>query len=158
MRRYVGSFMNRRSMAQLVKVGLIGAANTVASFALFNLFLWLGWSSVWSVTAAFALTTFMSYVLNRAWTFELTGGGVSGRETLHFYGVNIAAWAATAGAMWVAEALFGPLTRIQANAVYLGASLLILLPKFASYRDVVFGRALGEQRATSPAEVQPDEA
>lgn len=144
-------------MGQLVKVGVIGVANTVASFVLFNVFLWLGWSSVWSVTAAFAATTFMSYLLNRAWTFELTAGRVSGREALHFYGVNIAAWAATAGAMWIAEAAFGPLTRIQANGVYLSVSLLILLPKFASYRDVVFGRALGERGVRSSVEVQPDE-
>jgi putative flippase GtrA len=149
--------MNRRSIGQLVKVSVIGVANTVASFLLFNVFLWLGWSSVWSVTVAFAVTTFMSYLLNRAWTFELADGRGSGRETLHFYGVNIAAWAATAGTMWVAEAGFGPLTRIQANAVYLAVSLLILLPKFASYRDVVFGRALGEKRAMSTVEVQPDE-
>lgn len=156
MRRYVSTFMNRESFGQLVKVGVIGVANTAVSFALFNVFLWVGWSSVWSVTAAFALTTFMSYLLNRFWTFDLTDGKVSGRETLHFYGVNLAAWAGTAGTMWIAETLFGPLGRLEANAVYLAASLLILLPKFASYRDIVFGRALDEQGRTRP-EIQPDE-
>lgn len=148
--------MNRESLGQLVKVGVIGVANTAVSFALFNVFLWLGWSSVWSVTAAFGVTTFMSYLLNRFWTFDLTDGKVSGRETLHFYAVNVAAWAGTASAMWIAETLFGPLGRLEANAVYLAASLLILLPKFASYRDIVFGRALDEQ-GRSRTEVQPDE-
>jgi hypothetical protein len=47
--------------------------------------------------------------------------------------------------MWVAETLFGPLSRVAANAVYLGVSLLILLPKFASYRDLVFGAALDRE-------------
>jgi putative flippase GtrA len=144
-KRYMGSFLNRESLRQLIKVGIVGVGNTVASFVLFNLFLTIGWSSVWSVTAAFGITTFLSYLLNRAWTFELTNGKVSGRETLHFYAVNVAAWAGTAGAMWVAETLFGPLSRVAANAVYLGVSLLILLPKFASYRDLVFGAALDRE-------------
>ena len=39
---------------------------------------------------------------------------------------------------------------IAANAVYLLASVMILLPKFASYRDIVFGPALAEDEAPEP--------
>ncbi len=145
MKDYLASFMTKQAFGQFVKVGLVGLANTVVSFVLFNIFLWLGWWSVLAVSAAFAVTTFMSYLLNRAWTFELKDGKVSGRETANFYLVNLAAWAGTAGAMWLAETFFGPLSTVAANGVYLATSIVILLPKFASYRDIVFGKAIREQ-------------
>ena len=146
MKTYLESFLNRKSFDQFVKVGVVGIVNTVVSFALFNLFLiGIGWPSVLSVSIAFAITTFLSYLLNRMWTFELRDGKVSGRETLHFYLVNGAAWAATAGMMWFAETFFGPLSNLAANGVYLFASVVILAPKFASYRDIVFGEALAEE-------------
>jgi putative flippase GtrA len=148
MSRYLSSFFTREAFSQFVKVGLVGVANTIVSFALFNLFLWMGWWSVMAVSVAFALTTFMSYLLNRFWSFELKDGKVSGRETLHFYLVNLAAWAGTAGAMWASEALFGPLSKVFANVVYLVTSIVILIPKFASYRDIVFGRAIQEREST----------
>ena len=148
---YVESFLNRESFGQFVKVGVVGVVNTVVSFALFNLFLiGFDWASVASVSVAFAITTFLSYFLNRRWTFELRDGKLSGRETFQFYMVNGAAWAVTAGIMWLAESLFGPLSAIAANAVYLLASVMILLPKFASYRDIVFGPALAEDEAPEP--------
>lgn len=145
MKDYLASFMTKQALGQFIKVGLVGLANTVVSFALFNLFLWMGWWSVLAVSAAFALTTFMSYLLNRAWTFEIKDGKVSGRETANFYLVNLAAWAGTAGTMWIAETMFGPLSKIAANGVYLATSIVILLPKFASYRDIVFGKAIRER-------------
>ena len=146
MRPYLESYLNRRALDQFIKVGVVGIANTVVSFALFNLFLvGFEWSSVGSVTVAFAITTFLSYLLNRAWTFELRDGRVSGRETFQFYLINGAAWAATAGIMWVAEMLFGPLTKLAANGVYLVASVVILVPKFVTYREMVFGEALAEE-------------
>ncbi len=151
MKQYLESFLNRESFGQFVKVGAVGVVNTVVSFALFNLFLiGFDWSSVASVSVAFAITTFLSYLLNRTWTFELRDGKVSGRETFQFYLVNGAAWAVTAGIMWLAESLFGPLSSVAANGVYLLASVMILLPKFASYRDIVFGRALAGDEPAEP--------
>ncbi len=148
MKQYLESFLNRKSFDQFIRVGIIGVVNTVVSFALFNLFLiGFDWTSVLAVSVAFAITTFLSYVLNRIWTFDLGGGKVSGRETIQFYLVNGAAWAGTAGTMWLAETLFGPLSNLAANGVYLFASAIILLPKFASYRDIVFGEALAEETA-----------
>lgn len=147
MRNYLASFMTKEALEQFVKVGLVGIANTVVSFLLFNVFLWMGWWSVIAVSAAFAATTFMSYLLNRAWTFEIRDGRVSGRETANFYLVNLAAWGGTAGSMWLAEGLFGPLSTIGANVVYLITSLVILIPKFASYRDLVFGKAIRKKES-----------
>jgi putative flippase GtrA len=148
MRSYLASFMTKEALEQFVKVGLVGIANTVVSFLLFNIFLWMGWWSVVAVSAAFAVTTFMSYLLNRAWTFEIKDGKVSGRETANFYLVNLAAWGGTAGTMWLAEALFGPLSAVAANVVYLATSIAILIPKFASYRDLVFGTAIRKKESS----------
>ncbi len=150
MRRYLASFMTKEAFRQFVKVGLVGVANTIVSFALFNLFLWMGWWSVAAVSVAFAITTFMSYLLNRVWAFEIKDGKVSSSETVRFYLINVAAWAGTAGTMWLAEALIGPLSTVAANVVYLITSIVILIPKFASYRDIVFGNAIEEQE-NSPA-------
>ncbi|MCJ7782142.1 MAG: GtrA family protein [Acidimicrobiia bacterium] len=151
MRRYLASFMTKEAFRQFVKVGLVGVANTIVSFAVFNLFLWMGWWSVAAVSVAFAITTFMSYLLNRVWAFEIKDGKVSSSETVRFYLINIAAWAGTAGTMWLAEALIGPLSTVAANVVYLITSIVILVPKFASYRDIVFGKAIEEQE-NSPAD------
>jgi putative flippase GtrA len=151
MRRYLVSFMTKEAFRQFVKVGLVGVANTIVSFALFNLFLWMGWWSVAAVSVAFGITTFMSYLLNRVWAFEIKDGKVSSSETVRFYLINVAAWAGTAGTMWLAEALIGPLSTVAANVVYLITSIVILVPKFASYRDIVFGKAIEEQE-NSPAD------
>lgn len=151
MKRYLASFMTKEAFRQFVKVGLVGVANTIVSFALFNLFLWMGWWSVAAVSVAFAITTFMSYLLNRVWAFEIKDGKVSSSETVRFYLINVAAWAGTAGTMWLAEALIGPLSTVAANVVYLITSIVILVPKFASYRDIVFGKAIEEQE-NSPAD------
>ena len=144
MKNYLKTFANRESAVQAVKVAIVGVFNTVVSFTLFNVFLVIGLSWFVSVTASFALTTFMSYLINRRWTFELTDGRVSGSETLSFFGVNIVAYFATVAIMWVAETVFGPLGTIGYNAAMLFAAGLLILPKLAGYRDIVFSRAIEE--------------
>lgn len=142
MKTYLRSFANRESAVQAVKVAVVGVFNTVVSFTLFNVFLLVGLSWFVSVSASFALTTFMSYLINRRWTFELRDGGVSGSETLSFFAVNIVAYGATVGIMWVAETMFGPLGTIGYNLAMLVAAGLLILPKLAGYRDIVFSRAI----------------
>ncbi len=146
MKSYLRSFANRESLFQAVKVGIVGVFNTVVSFAMFNIFLIaLDWAWFPSLSVSFAVTTFLSYLINRRWTFSLTDGHVSGRETLSFFGVNIVAYLASVGIMWVAEALFGPLTPLGSNIALLVAAGLLILPKLAGYRDLVFGEALKEK-------------
>lgn len=150
MKNYLRSFANRESAVQAVKVALVGVLNTIVSFTLFNVFLLVGLSWFVSVSASFGLTTFMSYLINRRWTFELTDGRVSGSETASFFAVNIVAYLATVGIMWLAETLFGPLGTIGYNAAMLVAAGLLILPKLAGYRDIVFSKALAEPaKATS---------
>lgn len=151
MKTYLSTFANRESAVQAVKVAIVGVMNTVVSFTLFNVFLAAGVSWFWAISLSFALTTFMSYLLNRRWTFELTDGHVSGRETLWFFGVNLAAYVGSVGIVWLADALFGPLDTIGYNAALLVAAGLLILPKLAGYRDIVFGRAL-DDAVTEPVE------
>lgn len=144
MKKYLRTFANRESFTQVIKVGIVGVFNTVVSFALFNVFLLMGWPWFWSITVSFAATTFMSYLLNRRWTFALKDGKVSGRETASFFGVNIVGYFASVGIIWLADSLLGPLSTLGYNLALLFAGGLLILPKLAGYRDVVFDRALQE--------------
>ncbi len=144
-KNYLKTFANRESMNQAIKIGIVGVFNTVVSFSLFNVFRMMGASPQWSLAISFGLTTFMSYLINRRWTFELKGGKVSSRETLSFFGVNIVAYAVSAGIMAIAQVWFGPLSRIGENLVLVIAAGLLILPKLAGYRDIVFGKALEDQ-------------
>lgn len=153
MNKYLRTFANRESFVQVIKIGLVGVLNTLASLALFNVFLGLlDWNWFWSLTVSFALVTFMSYLLNRRWTFELTDGKVSGKETATFFGINIAAYVISAVIVWTADQVFGPLDNLGYNAALIFAAGLLILPKLAGYRDVVFSKALtGEE---GPGEIE----
>lgn len=151
-------------MNQLIKVSIVGVANTVVSFTLFNLFLGLlggtktvadgfNWEQFWSIALSFLIATFVSYLLNRRWTFQLDDSGNMRSETMRFVGINIAAWAVTQGIVGGADWLWGPLTRMEQNLFYLVASGLIILPKFAGYRDIVFRKAIDAQEAASTESV-----
>ena len=105
----------------------------------------------WRVTIAFAVATEVSYLLNRRWTFEIKGGSGVWRETTMFFLVNGVAWAATVGIVLGAEALFGDLSRLEENLAKLAAGVVILLPKLASYRDLVFRRSLARRAGSTPA-------
>ena len=144
MKQYVKTFANRKSVGQVIKVGLVGVFNTIVSFSLFNVFRIVGVSDQLSLAIAFGLTTFVSYVINRRWTFALKDGKVSSRETVTFFAVNIVAYASSAAILEVSKIWFGPLTRIQENLALIAAAALLILPKLAGYRDIVFGSALSE--------------
>lgn len=151
MRNYLRTFANRESLNQAVKVGVVGVINTIVSFSLFNVLRIMGASPQWSLAISFALTTFMSYLINRRWTFALKDGRVSGRETASFFGVNSVAYAVSAGIMAVAQTWLGPLSRLGENFVLIIAAGLLILPKLAGYRDIVFGKALDEQAEPIPS-------
>ena len=155
MKRYLLSFANRESAIQAIKVALIGVANTLTYLLLFNVFLALGLAWFPSVTISFVLTTLMSYALNRRWTFELTDGKASVRETSSFFAVNVAAYIASVIIIWIADLVFGPLGTIGYNVAAAVAAGTLVLPKLAGYRDVVFSRALEDQAAPASASSKP---
>lgn len=154
MKQYLKTFANRESVGQMIKVGLVGVFDTIVSFSLFNVFRIVGVSDQLSLAIAFGLTTFVSYAINRRWTFALKDGKVSTRETVTFFAVNIVAYTISAAILEVSKIWFGPLTRVQENLALIGAAALLVLPKLAGYRDIVFGSALRnaydqEQETTS---------
>lgn len=147
MTKYLLMFRNREALRQLLKVGLVGVANTVATFTVFNVARTAGLGVTGSLAIAFTLATLMSYVLNRRWSFRLNDGGENLSETWKFFAINVVAWAVTESLMRVADAWLGPLSRLGENAALLVISGMILLPKFIGYREGVFGRALREDAA-----------
>jgi len=153
MKDYLKSFTTSEALVQVFKVGLIGVVNTVVSLVLFNVMLLLlggeegrrdGFDPqvFTAVAVAFALTTLLSYALNRKWTFDLDITGGSRSETMKFFVINGIALAVTQLVVTGGDALWGPWSSTELNIAYIGAALLIILPKFAGYRDVVFRRAL----------------
>ena len=135
---------------------MVGVVNTVVSFSLFNLFLGLlggtktvsegfNWEQFWAIAFAFLIASLVSYALNRRWTFQLKEPGELRRETINFIGINVIAWAVTQGIVGGADLLWGPLTRLEQNLYYLAATGLIILPKFAGYRDIVFRKAIDQK-------------
>ncbi|MDJ0953430.1 MAG: GtrA family protein [Acidimicrobiia bacterium] len=163
MSTYIRSLFTRTAINQLIKVSIVGVVNTIVSFTLFNVFLGVlggtktvdegfNWEQFWAIAISFLIATLVSYLLNRRWTFQLSEPGEMRRETIRFIGINIAAWAVTQGIVGGADWVWGPLTRLQQNFFYLFASGLIILPKFAGYRDIVFRKAIDAQEsaATDP--------
>ena len=148
MKAYLRSLVTREAIGQFLRLGVIGGLNTLVYFVLLNFFFSLvRLTDFWSITWAFVMATGLSYVLNRRWTFRISEGRGSARETVAFYAVNLAAWAATIGLVDLAEKVFGTSTALQLNLASLLATGLILIPKFASYRDLVFKKALAEKPA-----------
>lgn len=142
MKSYLRTFLTWEAAGQFAKLAVIGVVNTVVYFSLINLFRTLDIALFTRTTLAFAIATLVSYVLNRRWTFQLRRGWASAPETVKFFMINAAAWAVTAAIVVFADRNWGPLTRLEENIANVFATGLILLPKFASYRDVVFRSAL----------------
>jgi putative flippase GtrA len=126
----------------MFRLAVIGVLNTINYFVLFNILRVAGVTLFWSVTISFAVATLASYALNRRWTFGLSAKAGSIRETVEFYVVNAVAWGVTIVIVTGADHFFGPLGIIGENVASVVAAGIILVPKFASYRDVVFRRAL----------------
>lgn len=146
MRRYLRSFLTRETGGQFFRMGFIGALNTVTYFVLFNLFRFgIDWKTFWSVTVAFATATGVSYVLNRRWTFRIRSGWGSAGESGSFYVINAVAWGVTVLIVEGAERLIEGIGAFGLNVANVVATGVILLPKFAAYRDVVFRRSIDRE-------------
>jgi putative flippase GtrA len=148
-KEYLRTFTTKQTARQFVSVGLIGIFNTMVDFGAFNVLRALSMPRNWAIVLAFSIATFISYLLNRRWTFGIRIGGVSVRETVNFAAVNVAALAMTLVVVEIADAVFGPLDLFGENVAKVAAVVVVLVPKFAGYRDIVFRRALagGDEKA-----------
>ncbi|MDF1596251.1 MAG: GtrA family protein [Acidimicrobiia bacterium] len=142
--------MNRESLGQFIRLAVVGGFNTIIDFGIFNVLLLVlpneRWEASVAVTISYVAATALSYVLNRRWTFKLDEGWGSTRETGVFYVVNILSLAATLAIVEGAQLLWGPLTVLQLNIAKFSAVIVILFPKYAGYRDLVFRRSLEKDR------------
>ncbi len=145
MRSYVRTLLTRESAGQFVRLALIGVVNSIVDFGLFNIFHY-GWGIPLLVAGALAFLAgaFVSYFLNRFWTFGLRDGWGTPRETTLFVSINLVALGVTEGFLAGADAWWGPLEPLAANLTKLAAAIVILVPKFAGYRDLVFRRSLAK--------------
>ncbi|MDH3606808.1 MAG: GtrA family protein [Acidimicrobiia bacterium] len=142
MRNYVKTLMHREALVQMVKLGFIGGFNTIFTLAVSLLFRKLGMLDEVAVASAWIIGTLVSYFLNRRWTFSLETKGANVRETSHFFGVNIVAGFLTVGFVFLAGRLRGELSDVEFLGAQIIASAIIVIPKFAAYRDVVFKKSL----------------
>ena len=142
MRNYVKTLMHREALTQMLKLGFIGGFNTAVTLALSLVFRKLGMLDEFAVALAWVLGTLLSYFLNRRWTFSLDTKGANVRETSHFFLVNVVAGALTVGFVFLAGRLRGDLSDVEFLGAQILASAVIVIPKFAAYRDVVFKRSL----------------
>ena len=145
MRNYLKSLVHPEAMVQMVKLGFIGGFNTVVSLGLSLLFR-RAMADELAVALAWIVGTLLSYFMNRRWTFSLATAGANVRETSHFFVVNIVAGTLTVGFVWVAGLVLGELSDVQFLGAQIVASIIIVIPKFAAYRDVVFKRSLTDAR------------
>ena len=146
MRNYLKTLVHREALTQMVKLGFIGGFNTFVTLALSLVFRKLGILDEMSVALAWVLGTLLSYFLNRRWTFSLETRGVNVRETSHFFVVNIVAATLTVGFVFLAGRLRGELSDAEFLGAQIVASAIIVIPKFAAYRDVVFKRSLSDAK------------
>ena len=142
MKSYLKTFLTKETAGQFAKLAVIGVVNTVVYFALLNWFITVGIPRPLRTGLAFALATLVSYFLNRQWTFQIRHGWGSIPETLKFFLINTVALGVTVATVELGALALDGLTRLEENVANLVAAILILLPKFASYRDVVFRSAL----------------
>ena len=146
MRNYMKTLMHREALTQMVKLGFIGGFNTIVTLGLSLVFRKLGMLDELSVALAWVLGTMLSYFLNRRWTFSLETKGASVRETSHFFFVNVVAGVLTVGFVFLAGRLRGDLSDVEFLGAQIIAAAIIVIPKFAAYRDVVFKRSLSDAR------------
>lgn len=137
MKRYIATFLNKQSMGQVIKMGTIGVGNTVFYFIVFNVLRELGLGLRPANIVSFILGTALAYLMNRKWTFNANTGAGSWRESAKFFAVNAVALLVTDQIVLFAAHRY-ELTRLGENVALVVASGLILLPKFATYRDLVF--------------------
>ena len=144
MRNYLKTLVHPEALIQMVKLGFIGGFNTFLTLGLSLAFRKAGMPDEFAVASAWVIGTLVSYFLNRRWTFSLETSGANVRETSHFFVVNIIAGTLTVGFVWLAGVFLGELSDFEFLGAQIVASIIIVIPKFAAYRDVVFRRSLSD--------------
>ncbi|MGW2651132.1 hypothetical protein ACWC2T_41200 [Streptomyces sp. NPDC001393] len=131
-----------------------GGVGLASSFAVAALASWIPWALANAVITV--ASTLLATELHARFTFG-AGSGATWRQHVQSAGSATAAYAVTCGAMVVLQLLVAAPGAVLEQVVYLSASALAGLARFAVLRLVVFARgrsqAAATVRATPPAAV-----
>jgi putative flippase GtrA len=118
---------------------LIGVANAVLYFVIFNLTMTIG--AVKATVIATAITTTLAYVAHRYWTYRDRSKSTVRREYVLFVGFNIAGMFIQSGVVAVGKYGFGlseTRDRIWFNVATMAGIGLATAFRFWAYRTLVF--------------------
>jgi putative flippase GtrA len=124
---------------EALRFGAVGLANTVLYFVIFNLAMGIG--VVKAAVIATVVTTTLSYLANRHWTYRHRPKSALRREYTLFFAFNLAGMVIQAGVVGIGKYGLGlseETDRIAFNvATCIGIGLATLF-RFWSYRTMVF--------------------
>ena len=129
----------RSLVPEVSAFAVIGAANSVLYFVIFNMTLTMG--AVKATVVANVVTVALAYVAHRYWTYRSRAKTQASREALLFVGFNLAGTVIQSGVVGVAKYGFGlseTTDRLWLNvATMLGIGLGMVF-RFWAYRTLVF--------------------
>lgn len=129
----------RSLVPEVSAFAVIGAANSVLYFVIFNLTMTMG--AVKATILANAITTVLAYVAHRYWTYRHSAKTQVRREAVLFVGFNLAGTFIQSGVVGVAKYGFGlseTTDRLWLNAATMVGIGLGMVFRFWAYRTLVF--------------------
>jgi len=140
--RLVSAFVARwRSLlGELTCFGLIGILNFAVDTAVYNALYGIGSLKAQSVAAV--VSTTMSFLLNRHWTFRRRSRSGLRREYATFFFLNGVGLAITLAVLGAAKYVFGIDDQLATNVIRVFAIGLATLFRFWSYQKWVFPRVV----------------
>jgi putative flippase GtrA len=141
---------------EALRFGAVGLGNTVLYFAIFNVTMGIG--AVKATVIATVVTTTLSYLANRHWTYRTRPKNALRREYVLFFAFNLAGMLIQSGVVGVGKYGLGlneSRDRIAFNiATCLGIGLATAF-RFWSYRTMVFAPAAAAEPAPALAAEPP---
>ena len=138
--------LNAALVRQFVKYGVVGASNTVLTFATYSVGVWIGVPYLVALIVGYLPGALNSYLLNRHWTFA--AGDLSHAHTgSRFAIVQGCAIVANLGALYVLVHELA-VEKILAQAIL---TVPVVAITFFINRTWTFGRRAGEPIASRPA-------
>jgi putative flippase GtrA len=124
---------------ETARFGMVGAANAVLHFGLFNLLtIRLGAGPLTANGVALAAAATSSYFMNREWTFRHRARSGLGREYSLFFVLNGAGWVVSQACLGLTAYVLGMRGPLAANAALVVGVALGTLFRFVTYRRWVF--------------------
>lgn len=143
------ALVRSRTLGQIVRFVAVGIINTALDFGVLNIVSYLtGIHSgrwLWLVNApGFVIALINSYLLNKYWTFQAKGGGVSTVEFGKFASVSVIGLLINTSVLVAVTTFFPPVLGLGPqqweNVAKVIATGFSLVWNFTGYKYIVFGR------------------